>query len=149
MSPFETDVPVALHLDQGDSLTDLAVITNSPFYECWWWASATNPFQELRYFEPECYRCYRSNILKIFTLGGRASTLFLKDQRNLMAQVNTTCEVVNNVFGYSASQRSIRTTSCFSDDALRQSIFPEQLDLSPRSSVPKRGSVGWASGDVQ
>ena len=34
MSPFETDVPVALHLDQGDSLTDLAVITNSPFYEC-------------------------------------------------------------------------------------------------------------------
>ena len=33
MSPFETDVPVALHLDQGDSLTDLAVITNSPAYE--------------------------------------------------------------------------------------------------------------------
>ena len=30
----ETDVPVALHLDQGDSLTDLAAITNSPSYEC-------------------------------------------------------------------------------------------------------------------
>jgi hypothetical protein len=95
MSPFETDVPVALHLDQGDSLTDLAVITNSPAYEVAGGFRRPTPFQNFGASNLNV----GGNILKISTPGGRASTFVLKDQRNLMAQVNTTCEVVNKVFG--------------------------------------------------
>jgi hypothetical protein len=45
MTPFEIHVPVALHLDQGDSLTDLAVMTNPPVFELRRRASAAFPFQ--------------------------------------------------------------------------------------------------------